>query len=43
MMVYDAKGEETKHARVLMQKAQCSCINQIKIREIQTCNGQNQI
>jgi len=43
MMVYDAKGEETKHARVLMQKAQCSCTNQMKIREIQTCNGQNQI
>ena len=39
MMVYDAEGEETKYARVFMQKMQCSCKDQMKMREIQTCNG----
>ena len=43
MGVYDAKDGKTKHAWVSMQKIQCSCKNQIEMREIQACNGRNQI
>ena len=43
MMIYDAKGGETKQARVFMQKMQCSCKNQMEMSEIQTCEGRNQI
>ena len=39
MRVYGAKDEESKHARVFMQKMQFSCKNQMEMREIQTCNG----
>ena len=39
MWVYDAKDEKTKYARVFKQKMQCSCNNQMEMREIQTCNG----
>ena len=39
MVFYDAKDGKTKHARVFMQKMQCSCKNQMGMREIQTCNG----
>ena len=39
MRVYDAKGGKTKYARVFMQKMQCSCKNQMEMREIQACNG----
>jgi hypothetical protein len=38
MRVYDAKDEESKHARVFIQKMQCSYKNQKEMREIQTCN-----
>ena len=41
MMVYDAKGGESKHARVFEQNIQCSCKNQMKMEEIKTCNGRN--
>ena len=43
MMGYDAKDGKSKHVRVFMQKMQCSCKNQMKMSEIQTCNGLNQI
>ena len=43
MRVYDAKDEESKHARVFMQKMQCSCKKQMEMSEIQTCEGRNQI
>ena len=39
MGVYDASEEKTKYARVFMQKMQCSCKNQMEMRELQTCNG----
>ena len=41
MRVYDAKVGESKHARVFVQKMQCSCKNQMKMEEIQTWNGGN--